>query len=238
VKPGTCDSPFLELQEVSLRYRGGRGVGPLSCSVDRGTVLGLVGGNGAGKTTLLRLICGLLTPQNGSISVRGAPVRPGVPPSGLGAMIEEPPFYGFATGRDNLLATAAGRRAWSKRISECLTVVGLSEAADQQVRQYSQGMRQRLGLARALLGEPELLVLDEPANGLDPAGLRWLRGLVRSLAETGVTVIISSHMLAELGRTIDRALLLRSGELVALLGALELSASATAIEDAYFADQA
>lgn len=224
----------VSIDNACRRYRRGGGVGPLTYTITSGSVVGLVGGNGAGKTTLLRLISGLQACDSGSISVWGVPVRPGVPPAKLGAMIEEPPFYDFATGHENLRLAAAGRTDWEARIPECLSLTGLAGAKDQRVSEYSQGMRQRLGIARALLGEPELLILDEPSNGLDPSGIRWLRGLIRERAAAGVTVIISSHMLGEIGRTVDAALLLRAGELVAEVGALDLAKGPSVIEELYF----
>lgn len=229
-------SPALEIRAVTRAYRRGPTIGPIDIAIDHGRVLGLVGGNGAGKTTLLRMICGLLAPTSGEVNVAGTSIVAGRPVAGLGAMIEEPAFYPWATGRASLELAAAGRRDRVARIESCLSQVGLLEAADTKTRSYSQGMRQRLGLARALLGGPTLLVLDEPSNGLDPQGIRWLRGLVREQAAAGVTVVVSSHMLGELRQMADEVLVLRTGQMVAHLddAGHALGGNENALEDFYF----
>lgn len=227
----------VALDSVVRRFRRGGGVGPVSLEVAPGTVVGLVGSNGSGKTTLLKLVCGLLACQSGTVRVGGELVRPGVPPPGLGAVIEEPPFYEFTTATENLRLAAAGRIDREARIDECLDRVELSAHALQKVGEFSQGMRQRLGLARALLGQPSLLVLDEPANGLDPRGIRWLRELVLARARDGVTVLVSSHMLGEISRVADTALLLRAGSVVAVADAADLTKGSEHLENLYFGAQ-
>jgi ABC-2 type transport system ATP-binding protein len=182
-----------------------------------GQIHGLVGPNGAGKTTLLGLLLGLAVPDRGSLEVLGMPTGRGLAaPDGVTGFVDGPGLYPALTARGNLAALAAlrGPDAQTADIDEVLEQVGLSDVAGDRVRGFSLGMRQRLGLASALLGDPELLVLDEPANGLDPEGVRWLRDFLRSFASGGRTVLISSHVLAEVAQTVDQVLIINGGRLV------------------------
>ena len=202
--------------------------------MERGELYGFLGPNGAGKTTTIRMALGLIFPSAGNVHVLDEPVFPSrrgatarrllaAPPSlrRVGAMVEEPGFWKYLTGRNNLsyFARAAGpaydRASRLSRLDETLRLVGLEEAAGKKVKAYSQGMRQRLGIALALLGSPDLLVLDEPTNGLDPQGMREVRVLLRRLADEGVTVFVSSHLLWEVEAMCDRVGVLARGRLVA-----------------------
>lgn len=192
-------------------------VADVDLEIPAGEVVGLVGGNGAGKTTLLRLILGLSLPTSGSVSVFGAsPPYPRQVLANVGAVVEEPMFYPWMSGRRNLRVFAmSGQPASREEIAAALARVGLDEIDERPVHTYSQGMRQRLGLARALLRRPRLLVLDEPTNGLDPAVLRDVASLLREMREEGVTVLMASHQLNLVAEVCDRILLLQDGRLVA-----------------------
>jgi ABC-2 type transport system ATP-binding protein len=214
----------LVTKGLTKRYGGVNVVDGLDLSVDRGELYGFLGPNGAGKTTTIRMALGLIFPSGGEVELLGTPVFGGGRDDALrrtGAMIEEPAFYRFLSGRRNLevFARAGGDgeevRRRLDRIDEVLEQVGLSTAGDKRVKAYSQGMRQRLGIALALLGEPDMLVLDEPTNGLDPAGMREVRLLLRRLADGGTTVFVSSHLLAEVEAMCDRVGVLSRGRLVA-----------------------
>jgi ABC-2 type transport system ATP-binding protein len=233
--PTLTTDAAVQIEGLSRRYHSGTGLGPITLTISSGAIIGLVGSNGAGKTTLLRMICGLVEPSEGSVLAWGEPVVAGRPVPALGAMIEEPALYPWATGRQHLELAAGGRRDWTRRIPAMLEEIGLTKDADRPTRSYSQGMRQRVGIARALLGRPRLLVLDEPTNGLDPLGVRWLRELLRVLAKDGTTVLVSSHLLGELHQLADRVLVLSAGHIVADLDAKDLGTSAGALDEAYFA---
>ncbi len=195
----------------------------LDLTVGSGELYGFLGPNGAGKTTTIRMALGLIMPTAGEVEVLGERVRRGSPPplERVGALVEEPAFWRFLSGRRNLeyMARAGGSgadtRARLGRVDDVLARVGLTDAADKRVKAYSQGMRQRLGIALALLGEPELLLLDEPTNGLDPSGMREVRELLRGLADAGTTVFVSSHLLAEVEAVCDRVGVMARGRLVA-----------------------
>jgi ABC-2 type transport system ATP-binding protein len=213
----------LVTRGLTKRYDGVNVVDGLDLAVDRGELYGFLGPNGAGKTTTIRMALGLIFPSGGEVELLDCPMSAGRERAlrRTGAMIEEPAFYRFLSGRRNLevFARAGGdgeevRRRLS-RIEEVLEQVGLSTAGDKRVKAYSQGMRQRLGIALALLGRPDLLVLDEPTNGLDPAGMREVRLLLRRLADGGTTVFVSSHLLAEVEAMCDRVGVLSRGRLVA-----------------------
>jgi ABC-2 type transport system ATP-binding protein len=219
----------LVARGLTKRYGGVAAVDGLDLSIEEGTLYGFLGPNGAGKTTTLRIALGLVFPTAGQVEVLGRPVfRAGRtdPAAGqalraVGAMVEEPAFWKYLTGRKNLecYARAGGpaddREARLGRIDDVLRVVGLVPAAGKRVKAYSQGMRQRLGIAVALLGNPRLLLLDEPSNGLDPQGTREVRMLLRRLADDGTTVFVSSHLLAEVEAMCDRVGVLARGRLVA-----------------------
>jgi ABC-2 type transport system ATP-binding protein len=194
----------------------------LDLAIERGLLYGFLGPNGAGKTTTIRMLLGLVTPDGGEVELLGAEARAGAPALlRVGALIEEPAFWPYLSGRRNLecFARAGGSHADRSRrlarIDDVLGTVGLSAAASKRVRAYSQGMRQRLGIALALLGDPELLVLDEPTNGLDPQGMREIRTLLRRLADDGTTVFVSSHLLGEVEAMCDEVGVLASGRMVA-----------------------
>jgi ABC-2 type transport system ATP-binding protein len=219
-------SAAVEARSLTKRYGELAAVDGLDLRVDRGVLFGFLGPNGAGKTTTIRMLLGLIFPSAGEVTVLGERVF-GHEGSGspalrrVGALIEEPGFWTYLTGRRNLeyFARAAGpredQRARLSRIDEMLRLVGLAEAGGKKVKAYSQGMRQRLGIAMALLGRPDLLVLDEPTNGLDPQGMREVRLLLRRLADGGTTVFVSSHLLFEVEAMCDRVGVLAQGRLVA-----------------------
>src|SRR5215216_1135001 len=190
-------------------------VDALDLRVRRGEVYGFLGPNGAGKTTTLRMLLGLVRPTSGDATVLGAP--PGSPQSlaRVGAMVEAPAFYPFLSGRDNLRVLARYAGAPSSRIAEVLADADLSARAGDRVATYSMGMKQRLGVAAALLKDPELLILDEPTNGLDPAGMAEMREFIRSLGKGGRTVLLSSHLMGEIEQVSDRVGVIRDGVLVA-----------------------
>jgi ABC-2 type transport system ATP-binding protein len=200
---------------LSKRYGPRPAVDRLSIEVPAGTVCGFVGPNGAGKTTTIRMLLGLVRPSSGTAEVLGRPITD---PSGylhrVGAMIEAPAFYPTLSGRRNLQVLARLGGIDNGRVDATLEQVGLTERSTDLYRAYSLGMKQRLGLAAALLGQPELLILDEPTNGLDPPGIREVRGLLRRLADAGTTVFVSSHLLDELQQVCDHLVVIDSGRLV------------------------
>ncbi len=224
----------IDTRGLTKRYRGGQlAVDGLDLSVPSGSVFGFLGPNGSGKTTTIRMLMGLIEPTAGTARVLGEPMPKAarrVLPS-VGALIEGPALYGFLTGRDNLTRFDAadpsadpGTRA--ARVTAALERVGLAGAAGRKARTYSLGMKQRLGLASALLRPRELLVLDEPTNGLDPQGMREIRSLVRELAADGTTVFLSSHLLDEIEQVCTHAAVMARGRLIAQGPVAELSAGA------------
>ncbi|YCK36023.1 alpha/beta fold hydrolase [Actinomadura sp. ATCC 39365] len=208
----------LEIVGLTKAYRNGeRAVDGLSFRVEQGQVLGLLGPNGAGKTTTMRMMMGLIRPDSGEIRIFGDPVTPGAPVlSRLGSFVEGPGFLPHLSGRDNieLYWAATGRPAADAHFEEALEIAGLGKALDRAVRTYSQGMRQRLAIAQAMLGLPDLLVLDEPTNGLDPPQIREMREVLKRYARDGRTVIVSSHMLAEVEQTCSHVVVMHRGRLV------------------------
>jgi ABC-2 type transport system ATP-binding protein len=215
----------ISVQGLTKRFGDVLAVDRLSFEVGPGTVTGFLGPNGAGKTTTLRMLLGLVAPTSGTATIDGRPYMELADPlRRVGAVLEAGGFHPGRSARDHLrvLAKAAGLPAG--RVGEVLEQVGLAAAGRRRVGGFSLGMRQRLGLAAALLGDPEVLVLDEPANGLDPEGVHWLRGLVRGLADQGRTVLVSSHLLAEVAQTIDRVVIIDRGRLVAQSTLADLTA--------------
>ncbi len=205
----------IETTALTKRYGPIVAVDGLDLRVRRGEVYGFLGPNGAGKTTTLRMLLGLVRPSAGRATVLGDP--PGSP-TGLvrvGAMVEAPGFYPFLSGHDNLRVLAGHAGVPDGRIAAVLAEAGLSARAGDRVVTYSMGMKQRLGVAAALLKDPELLILDEPTNGLDPAGMAEMRDFIRSLAAGGRTVLLSSHLMGEIEQVSDRVGVIRAGELVA-----------------------
>jgi ABC-2 type transport system ATP-binding protein len=206
----------LSVTHLTKRYGEVVAVDDLSFALEPGSITALLGPNGAGKTTTLRLLLGLAEPTDGTATVFGRPYRElEAPCRRIGAVLESGDFDPGRSGRNHLRALALAAGISFERVEEVLALVDLDAAADRRVRTYSLGMRQRLGLAGALLGDPDLLVLDEPANGLDPAGVHWLRGFLRQFADSGGTVLICSHVLAEVAQTVDSVLILNAGRLVA-----------------------
>ena len=203
----------IECQGLTKHYRRVTALAGLDLTVEAGMVFGFLGPNGAGKTTTLRILLGLVTPTSGRARLNGRPVPDPAGLAGVGAMIEEPAFYPWLTGRANLAVLARSGPAGAS-IGRALAQAGLAELADRKVKGYSQGMRQRLGLAVAMMRQPSLLLLDEPANGLDPAGMAEFRALLRSLADGGTTVFLSSHLLAEVEQVCDQIAVIQSGRLV------------------------
>ncbi|MGN6446976.1 ABC transporter ATP-binding protein [Amnibacterium sp.] len=223
----------IETEGLGKRFRGRDAVQGVALAVPTGSVFGFLGPNGSGKTTTIRMLLGLVNPTAGSASLLGAPMprgAAGVLPR-VGALVEGPGFAGYLSGAANLarLDSAdphADPRSRRRRIGEALDRVGLAAASGKRVKAYSLGMKQRLGIANALLRPRELLVLDEPTNGLDPQGTREVRALVASLASSGTTVFVSSHLLAEIEQMCTHAAVMRSGRLVAQGTLAELRGSA------------
>ena len=201
----------------SLTKRFGKlmAVDDLSFALEAGTITGFLGPNGAGKTTTLRMLLGLAMPTSGRALIFDKPYAELEQPAlRVGAVLEATDFHPGRSGRDHLRTLSRAAELPDSRPDEVLRLVELDSAAHRRVKGYSLGMRQRLGLAAALLGDPELLVLDEPANGLDPEGVRWLRDFLRTFAAQGRTVLISSHVLAEVAQTVDQILIINRGKLV------------------------
>jgi len=204
------------VNRLTKRYGTTTAVSDLTFTLPAGTITGFLGPNGAGKSTTLRLLLGLATPTSGTALVFGRPYAALRSPSTVvGAILESSDFHPARSGRAHLRMLALASRIGWDRVEEVLAQVELTEAASHRVRTYSLGMRQRLGLAAALLGRPSVLVLDEPVNGLDPAGVHWLRGVLRQFAADGGTVLASSHILAEVAQTVDRVLIVHGGRLLA-----------------------
>ncbi|MBE1604928.1 ABC transporter ATP-binding protein [Actinopolymorpha pittospori] len=200
--------------QLTKRYGDRLAVDSVSLTIRRGEVYGFLGPNGAGKTTTLRMLLGLVRPTSGRASVLG--VAPGAPAAlaRVGALIEGPGFFPFLSGRDNLRVLARHARLGDVAVEAALEQVDLSGRASDSFRSYSLGMKQRLGVAAALLGDPELLILDEPTNGLDPAGMADMRDLVRALVDAGQTVLLSSHLLGEVQEVCDRVGVISRGRLL------------------------
>jgi ABC-2 type transport system ATP-binding protein len=234
--PASADggASVVAVRALTKRYGDVTAVEDLTFSLEPGTITGFLGPNGAGKTTTLRLLLGLAEPTAGGALVFGRRYRELESPARrVGAVLESNDFLPGRSGRDHLRALGLAAEIPPARVEEVLELVGLATAGGRRVKAYSLGMRQRLGLAVALLGDPELLVLDEPANGLDPSGVRWLRTLLRGIAERGGTVLVSSHVLAEIAQTVDRVMIIDRGRLVAIIRLEELAGRGESLEDAY-----
>jgi ABC-2 type transport system ATP-binding protein len=204
----------LEVRHLTKRFRTAVAVDDLSFSAPAGRVTGFLGPNGSGKTTTLRMALGLVRPTSGDALIDGKPYSELPTPRRIvGAMLDASGLHPGRSGRDHLLVLAASAGVDRFRVEELLDQVELTAVADRRVRGYSLGMKQRLGLASALLGDPEILILDEPANGLDPAGMAWLRNLLRDQASQGRTVIVSSHVLSEVEQTVDHVVIISAGRL-------------------------
>jgi ABC-2 type transport system ATP-binding protein len=207
----------VETRTLTKRFGGNAAVDGVDLLIPRGCAFGYLGPNGAGKTTLIRVLLGLTRADAGTMSLLGHPVprRRDVALARVGAIVDEPRFHPHLTGRQNLRLLAAAREpAARSRIESSLARVGMSSRADDRVAKYSMGMRQRLGVAACLLGNPDLLILDEPMNGLDPAGMREMRDMIRSLVDEGRTVVLSSHLLDEIERTCDAVAIVDQGKVI------------------------
>jgi ABC-2 type transport system ATP-binding protein len=241
IKPpdrGAAEAPppqqVVSCRGLTKRYGELIAVDAVTFALEQGTVTGFLGPNGAGKTTTLRLLLGLSEPTSGDALVFGRrykdlkqPIRQ------VGAVLESTDFHPSRSGRNHLRAQALAAGLPQTRVDEVLELVDLNSAADRRVRTYSLGMRQRLGLASALLGDPELLVLDEPVNGLDPAGVHWLRGFLQTLAAQGRTVLICSHLLAEVAQTVNHVIVIDHGRIVKSGRLDDLAGTAKELETLY-----
>ncbi|HYH29764.1 MAG TPA: alpha/beta fold hydrolase [Pseudonocardia sp.] len=218
-RPAADDGPPLQIRDLAKTYAGGfSAVKGVSLTVEEGMVLGLLGPNGAGKTTVLRMLMGLVRPTSGTITAFGEPVGPGAPVlARIGAFVEGPGFLPHLSGAENLRLywQATGRPAADAHLDEALAIAGLGDSLQRRVGTYSQGMRQRLAIAQAVLGLPDLLVLDEPTNGLDPPQISAMRDVLRRYAAGGRTVVVSSHLLAEVEQTCSHVVVMHRGEVVA-----------------------
>jgi ABC-2 type transport system ATP-binding protein len=227
-------SAVVSVRSLSKRYGEVLAVDALTFSLQPGIVTGFLGPNGAGKTTTLRLLLGLAQPTAGEALVFGRPYRElETPARRVGAVLESGDFDPGRSARNHLRALALASGIPRRRVEDVLELVELQAPAGRPVKTYSLGMRQRLGLAAALLGDPELLLLDEPATGLDPSGVHWLRGFLRQFAAKGRTVLISSHILAEVAQTVDQVLIIWRGRLIADVRLDELADGARSLEDLY-----
>ncbi|MCM4077837.1 ATP-binding cassette domain-containing protein [Paractinoplanes hotanensis] len=226
---------MIELRELTKRYGGRVAVDELSFQVQPGVVTGFLGPNGSGKSTTMRMILGLDAPDHGQALIDGVrypeltwPLRT------VGALLDAGAFHPGRSARAHLAALAAGNDISSSRVELVLGIAGLSDVAARRAGTYSLGMRQRLGVAVALLGDPGILLLDEPVNGLDPEGIRWIRDLLRGLAAEGRTVFVSSHLIAEMALTADRLVVIGQGRLLAETTVAALAATDDSLEDAFF----
>src|SRR5271170_7731977 len=220
--------PAIETRGLTKRFGERTALDAVDLRVSRGVAFGFLGPNGAGKTTLIRTMLGLTRPSAGAMSILGHPVpaERSLALESVGAIVEEPRFHRHLSGRENLLIIAAARGPEAQaRIDPALARVGLAERAGEKVKKYSLGMRQRLGVARCLLADPKLLILDEPTNGLDPAGIQEFRLMIRAMVEQeGRTVFLSSHLLDEVEKTCDAAAIVDRGKIIMQGAISELAA--------------
>jgi ABC-2 type transport system ATP-binding protein len=223
----TATDGLVRVEHLSKTFGTVRAVDDLTFEIGPGRVTGFLGPNGAGKTTTLRMLLGLVVPTSGTATIGGARYQD-LPRPGrvVGAALEASSFHPGRTARDHLRVLAPQVGVTTKRCDEVLELVGLRDAAKRRVGGFSLGMRQRLGLAATLLGDPRVLLLDEPANGLDPEGIAWLRSLLRYLAGEGRTVLVSSHVLSEVHQTVDDVVIIAKGRLVHASSLAELEALA------------
>jgi ABC-2 type transport system ATP-binding protein len=221
---------------LTRRYGATLAVDGLSFELQPGAVTGFLGPNGSGKSTTMRLIMGLDYPDAGQVTIGGRPYRRlGWPLAEVGALLEARTFHPGRSARAHLLALAAAGGIARSRVSEVLGMVGLDSVAGRRAGMFSLGMAQRLGIAAALLGDPGVLLFDEPVNGLDPDGVRWIRNLMKSLAAEGRTVFVSSHLISEMALTADRLIVIGRGRLLANTTVTELAArGGGSLEDAFF----
>jgi ABC-2 type transport system ATP-binding protein len=229
---------MIEARGLVKHYRSMLAVDNLSFDVRPGTVTGFLGPNGAGKSTTMRMIMGLDRPDAGQVRIGGKsygdlrwPLRE------VGALLEvsgSRAFHPGRTARAHLTALAASNAIGRQRVEEVLAVTGIEKAADRRAGKFSLGMSQRLGIAAALLGDPRVLLLDEPVNGLDPEGIRWIRNLLKDLAGQGRTVLVSSHLISEIAHTADALIVIGQGRLLAQTTVAQLSARGSSLEEAFF----
>lgn len=219
----------VDVRGLSKRYGKQLAVDDISFSVPPGKVVGFLGPNGAGKSTTLRMIVGLTTPTSGSSTIFGTPFHDlDDPARTVGSIVDGVNYHPGRKAIDELRISARTVGIARSRCDEVIELVGLQEAANKRVGQYSLGMRQRLGIAQALLGDPKVLLLDEPANGLDPEGVLWVRKLLRHLAEEGRAILVSSHLLGEISRLADDVIVIRRGEIITQASVAELTNNADA----------
>jgi ABC-2 type transport system ATP-binding protein len=228
----------IEARGLAKRYRSTLAVDGLTFDVRPGTVTGFLGPNGAGKSTTMRMIMGLDRPDAGQVMIgRKAYARLRWPLREVGALLEgsgSKAFHPGRTARAHLTALAASNAIAPRRVEEVLALTGLDKAADRRAGKFSLGMSQRLGIAAALLGDPGVLLLDEPVNGLDPEGIRWIRNLMKNLAAQGRTVLVSSHLISEIAHTADALIVIGRGRLLAQTTVARLSARTGSLEEAFF----
>jgi ABC-2 type transport system ATP-binding protein len=226
---------MIEARGLVKHYGATTAVDHLSFDVRPGTVTGFLGPNGAGKSTTMRMILGLDRPDDGLARINGQNYRElRWPMREVGGLLEAKAFHPGRSARAHLTALAASNAIPRRRVNDVLEITGLEKAADRRAGKFSLGMAQRLGIAAALLGDPGVLLLDEPVNGLDPEGIRWIRTLLKNLAAHGRTVLISSHLISEVAQTADQLIVIGRGKLLAQTTVTELSARSTSLEDAFF----
>jgi len=226
---------MIEARGLVKHYRATPAVDNLSFDVRPGTVTGFLGPNGAGKSTTMRMIMGLDRPDAGHVRISGKnyhdlrwPLRE------VGALLEAKAYHPGRTARGHLAALAASNQIPLRRVDEVLAITGIDRAANRRAGKFSLGMSQRLGIAAALLGDPRVLLLDEPVNGLDPEGIRWIRNLLKNLAAQGRTILVSSHLISEIAATADDLIVIGRGRLLAQTTVAKLSAKSNSLEEAFF----
>jgi ABC-2 type transport system ATP-binding protein len=225
---------MIEIHELTKRYGSVTAVDGLTFTVRPGEVTGFLGPNGAGKSTTMRMIVGLDAPTSGTVLVNSKPPRAHAAPlRELGAMLDPRAVHPTRSARHHLLALARTSGIRRSRVDELIEAVGLAGAAQRGAGKFSLGMSQRLGIAAALLGDPHTVILDEPVNGLDVEGIRWIRGLLADLAARGKTVLVSSHLMSEVAQTAHRLIVIGQGRLLADTTVAALSAGYASLEDAY-----
>jgi ABC-2 type transport system ATP-binding protein len=223
----------IEFENLAKRYGKQLAVANLTAQVRSGRITGFLGPNGAGKSTALRCLVGLARPTSGASKILDTPYQQLENPlSRVGTVLDSRGFHPALTGKQNLRVMASAASIADSRVDEVLKLVELTEAANKRVKGYSLGMKQRLAIAGAILGNPEVLILDEPANGLDPAGIAWLRKFLRAMASDGKTILVSSHQLAEMQHTVDDVLIINRGELLAQ-GTIEEVTQGKTLEEAF-----
>jgi ABC-2 type transport system ATP-binding protein len=226
---------IIEIRGLTKWFGPLQALDDLSFDIEAGSVTGFLGANGAGKSTTLRILLGLVSTDAGTATINGYDYRHLPEPlHQVGAVLEANAFHPGRTARAHLRIQATAASVDSSRIDDVLDLVELAGAADRRIGGFSLGMRQRLALATALLADPEILALDEPANGLDPEGVRWLRDMLRGFANEGGTVLVSSHILAEVANTVDSVIIIDHGRLVRQGALAELTEGAADLEDVYF----